>query len=174
MRAGLAAQLSLLAALCNAQDPAQERARQFKALADEIQIGTPDAATRLTLQYLDDHVSEMHRIVQREILETLNQTDKLEDVRKAVKSLIGDDPFGNKELPYVYSSSLQGLKTIVVGYTLPYSMGPKVMIDGFRKAGLTYELAAGTGEALSGCVLQLKQLDPPVRTKLGSWDTVWV
>src|SRR5205814_6681833 len=67
--------------------------------------------------------------------------------------------------PFVYSTNLQGVKTFVIGYEWAY--GPlgipwvKVVIDGFRKVGLSYELVAETGRELEGCALILDKLDSP-------------
>jgi hypothetical protein len=162
MRAALAAPLLLGAALCRAQGSAQDRANQFKELAAEMHHEPGDPAPAiLTQKKFDDLLSRMRGIVQEEVLDTLNRTDKPEDARAAVRSLLGEDPYRNKELPYVYSSNLQGLKVVVVGYYITPDSGPEVMIDGFRKAGLTYELAAETGGSLSLCILRLDQLDSP-------------
>src|SRR5580658_3599788 len=106
MRCGLVS-LLFAAALCNAQTPAQDRATQFKALADGFRLGGPTFAT-LTQQDIDDRLAAMRRIIQREILETLNRTDKPEDVREVVENLVEKGWFGDTGMPFVYASSLQG------------------------------------------------------------------
>jgi hypothetical protein len=164
----------LVGLLCKAQGPptrsdpsAQpQRAERLKELGDYLQIRTPEDVARVTEEYSNGPLKEFRRIVQEQVLETLNQSDKPEDIRRAVLSL-GVTSFvqGNKGWPPAYSFDLQGVKTFVVAYEWAY--GPlgtpriKVMIDGFRKVGLIYELAAETGDGLEGCDIRLLPLDSP-------------
>jgi hypothetical protein len=150
----------LVAALCNGQ-PTQsassaalvQRASEIQKLAKERNAEEKDGGTAV--------YAEMRRIVQEQVLETLSRSEKPEDVREALKLVLGypkfpDDP----KYPFVFSSDLQGLKAFVAGYSL---LGPegKVAIDGFRKVGLVYELVTETGAALNGCNFVLEELDSP-------------
>lgn len=143
-----------------------QRSEQVKKLASEIWIRTREDENRVTKDYAEDRLAQVRKIVQGEVLETLGR-GKPEDVREAVAAIFqGTDIWGKRPgEPFVYSTNLQGLQTLVVGYSWIY--GPtgipwtKVIIQGYRTAGLTYEVAAETGEALGGCDLKLHQLDSP-------------
>ncbi len=152
---------SLVGALCSAQAPSAQltssaawaqRAERLQKLAKER---TPEESGGAAVN------AEIRRIVQEQVLETLNKSEEPEDVREALKFVLGYPKFpSDPKYPFAYSSSLQGVKTLVVGYSLP-GTEIKVAIDGFRKVGLTYELIVGTGSALDGCNFSLYQLDSP-------------
>ena len=128
---------------------------------------SPDGSRVVARDYAEARLSEARRIVQEQVLETLGQSENPEDVHEAVKAILPERTNINKNAgrPFVYSSNLKGVKTFVVGYDWAYGPtaipGVEVVIDGFRKTGLAYELAAETDGRLEGCALTLDRLDSP-------------
>ena len=144
-----------------------ERAATVKRLAQEILTRTQEDVKRVTKEYAENRLSGIRRVVQEQVLETLNQSGSPDDVRETLRAVLGtSNLFGeNPRSPFVYKSNLQGVEVLVTGYEWAYGgVGVpwiKVMIDGYRKVGLRYELAAETGEGLEGCDLVLDRLSSP-------------
>jgi hypothetical protein len=162
------AQTLLIAALLSGQVEGTvrlERAARIKRLSEEIWSRTAEDGDRVTKAYAAAHLSEIRQIIREQVVETLQTSEDPEVVRQAVRAILPTEPWANGGLVFVNSSALQGVKTFVLGYDWEYGglgiPNKKVMIDGYRKAGLSYELAAETGDALNGCTLELIQLDSP-------------
>ena len=168
---------ALMAVLGCAQEPPGQRIVQstaqllriqrIKRLTDEIWIRTPGDSKRVTKEYVEERLSQMRKVVQDQVLEMLNHSERIEDLRESVTALFKEaDLWHDSGRPIVYAADLQGLRAIVVGYSWAYGTrgipSSRVFIDGYRKTGQTYELAAETGESLGDCcALALDRLDSP-------------
>ncbi len=149
--------------------PVESRSRRLanvKSLADDIWSHSADDNARITKDYAANHINQIRGIIRDEVLETLNRTGEPADVREAVASLLGGmGEWAAEATPYVYSTDLNGVKTVVVAY--PWFFGttaiPRaaVTIQGYRSLGAAYALADETGKALDDCGLILDRLSSP-------------
>src|SRR5579864_4504515 len=67
-----------------------QRTAQIKALASEILLLTKEDVSRVTEQYIEDHINQIRKIVQEQILETLSLSDKPADVRDSLRLVLSD------------------------------------------------------------------------------------
>ncbi len=167
--ASISAVLSaILAAHLSAQSvPLSERARQIKELNANLRVVTPEDAKRVTPQYANATLSRIRRIVQDQALEALNAGGGASEIRTSMQALLGMRLFGaSSGAPFVYVAKLQGTEVMVTGYEQVYGGQGipeiRVMIDGYRKIGPSWELAAEESDrSLDGSDLNLQQLSSP-------------
>jgi hypothetical protein len=105
-------------------------------------------------------LSQIRHIVEDQVSETLRSSEKPEDVRESVAALFAGLSGDGWKTGFAYDANLQGVKTMVVGYSLNSNgnFGSSVVILGYRK-GLTYELVAETHAG--GYVLVLDPVASP-------------
>ena len=139
------------------------RAAEVKKLGEEITAHSVEDAKRLTKESFEAHFSEIRSIVDQEILDALNRDDRPESVLEAMRTVMGGkSAFGQG--PFAYAANLNGVKTFVAGFDYGYGLAiptVKVVIDGYRKVGTSYEKAADTDAELNGCGLILEPLNSP-------------
>ena len=132
------------------------RSEHLKRLADDIRIRNDEDLKRVTKDYASVQLGLMRKVIQEQVLESLNQGQKPEEVRDLVVALFKDSsPWHDSGKPFVYTANFQGLSTVVVGYSWAYGTGgipqSRVFIDGYRKVGLAYELADEIGQSMGEC-----------------------
>jgi hypothetical protein len=153
-----------------------ERAAQIRANHEELMFRTREQEARVTKEYAAARLSRIRGIAQEQVLDALRLSDRAGDEREALLSVMGNlmgdsSARGGGTLkptpgsPFVYSTEIQGIRTLVVGYYVLYGGGAlpnaAVVIQGFRKAGLEWEPADATGTDMTNCELQLEQLNSP-------------
>jgi len=170
-RLSLALAASLLLAGLHAQSPIAQpggnaqRVERVRALLKELAPATNEEYSRITSEYKERHLSEIRKVIQSGILESLGESDDPTRVAKALQSLADPDgrlPGGST---FVIRAQIAGITGIVVGYPIYYSRSAfpttRVVIDGYRRTGSVYQLAAETGQALENCGLTLTELESP-------------
>jgi hypothetical protein len=141
--------VSLSAAMLHAQSsPAARpatgsiarRSTEIKRIARDLTI---DDFMEISPKASNSRLAQIRRIVQEQVLETLNSGGKQEDVRDAVEALLTGLTNDEWKTGFAHAADLKGLNTMVVGYSLNSTgvLGAAVEVLGYRK-GLTYELAA--------------------------------
>ena len=132
------------------------RAEQIKKIAANL---TNEDFVEIPNESPTSRLSQIRHIVQEQVLETLSSTEKPENVRNAVAALFAglSDEW---KTGFAYAADLQGVKTMVVGYSLNSNgnIGSSVVVQGYRKS-LTYDLVAETHEG--GYVLVIDPVASP-------------
>lgn len=138
-------------------DVTSQRAERVKSLLNEIIIQRTGDFERITSEYAESHISEIRSIVQEHVLEALNRSDKPDDVRHALKAVLGAI-----EPSFAFSADLKGVKTAVAAFSLNYGgalTDMRGILLGYRKTELGYEVAAD--ESMRDCTLVLEDLYSP-------------
>lgn len=152
---------------------AQSTADRLKELTEPLYVQSEADAARVTKPFVERRLAEVISIVQAQTLRALAENDDPASVRARLAATL--KPIAKWEStadPQAMGSTLRGVKTVMVAYSLTY--GPigipdgKVVIEAYRNAGTGYRLAARTGNYFDpaapghgGCGLTIQPLPSP-------------